>query len=729
MAIISKIRDNGWLVLVIIGGALVAFIMGDFLKGGGAEEPKYGYGTIYGEKVDIEAFNEAVELAEVNSKRAAAQQGQQPQPVDQSAVWRQFVEKLLLEKEFESLGITVSDAEFDAFLYGRDGFSVLPDLEKNFIDPTTKAFNPKLLEKRIQEMMDSDDPEMVKAWEESKKYYIERRMQEKYFSILNQGMYTTSLEAKNEYLAQGEVKNISYVLKRYRDIKPGEFDPSEKQLKAYYEKHKSDRKYQVKVASRKAHFFDILINPSAADTSSHDSTMLLLRAGFIATSAEGDSAYVMNNSDRRFYTSSAFSTALPKTHPQAQQSYITYPAGIDSSFVDAPIGKIVGPYEMDGITSIAKVIGFTYDTINARHILISVDQNEDAASVATKQALADTIMANINDDNFVDYVKQYSDDTGSKEKDGDLGDFYFSSMVQPFAAFVAEKPIGEIGLVQSQFGFHIVQTTDRRGRQYPRLAVVQKTLKPSDGTKEAKDSEAYKLLYSLDEKLSNINDPYKKVEKFDTLAARNGYLSRPMVLTDNDPRINNFVTKYAEDKILELVYAEEVQIGTLISSPIKDKSRHVIAILAGMMSEGEPVYQEVKEAMKQAYIKEQSVKRFKSQMKGKKLADIKDATVVKADISFANPQISSGFEPAVVGAIFAGLKDGERTLPIEGNSGVYVVKLEKTTKAPTAADYEKERDQMLASMRGTLQNQANQALYKLADVIDNRRLFNINVRR
>lgn len=729
MAIISKIRDNGWLVLVIIGGALIAFIMGDFLKGSGPEEPKYGFGTIYGEKVDIEAYNDAVELAEINAKRTAQQQGQQPQPVDQSAVWRQFIQKLLLEKEYEALGITVSDAEFDAFLYGRDGFAVLPDLEKNFIDPTTKAFNPKLLEKRIQEMMDSDDPELVKAWEESKKYYIERRMQEKYFSVISQGIYTTSLEAKNEYVAQNEIKSISYVLKRYRDITPGEFDPSEKQLKAYYEKHKSDRKYQVKIASRKAHFFDILIDPSKDDIHEHDSIMQDLRTEFIATSAASDSAFIMNKCERRFYTSTAFSTALPKTHPQAQQSYITYPASIDSSFVDAPIGKVVGPYEMEGVTSIAKVIGFTYDTINARHILIKVEQGEDPASIATKQALADTIMENINNDNFVDYVKKYSDDTGSKEKDGDLGDFYFSSMAQPFAAFVAEKPIGEIGLVQSQFGFHIVQTTGRRGRQYPRLAVVQKTLKPSDKTKEEKDSEAYKLLYSLDDKLSSISDPYKKVEKFDTLAARNGYLSRPMVLTDNDPRINNFQTKYAEDKILDLVYKEEAKIGTLISSPIKDKTRHVIAIYAGTMAEGEPVYQEVKEAMKQAYIKEKTVNSFKSQMKSKKLADIKDATVVKADISFGNPQISSGFEPAVVGAIFAGLKDGERTLPIEGNSGVYVVKLEKTTKASSVADYEKERTQMLASTRGTLQNQANQALYKLADVIDNRRLFNISVRR
>ncbi|MFT5857918.1 MAG: peptidyl-prolyl cis-trans isomerase D [Flavobacteriaceae bacterium] len=726
MAIISKIRDNGWLVLVIIGGALVAFIMGDFLKGGGAEEPKYGLGTMYGEKVDFEAFNEAVALAEENTRRNAAQQGQQPQPVDQSAVWRQFIEKLLLEKEYEALGINVGEAEFDAYLYGRDGFTVLADLEKNFIDSLTKAFNPKLLEKRIDEMMASDDAEIRKGWEDSKEYYTERRKQEKYFDIIGQGMYSTSLEAKDEYLAQNEVKNISYVLKRYRDIKESDFEPTDKQLKAYFEKHKTDRKYQVKVASRKAHFFDILINPSAKDSSDFNDEIAELKAGLIAST--DDSTYVMAKSDLRFYSSGPFSTALPKTHANAQQS-LTYPAANDSSFAKATIGTVVGPYEEEGVTNIAKVIGFTYDTINARHILIGVQQGEDPASIATKQALADTIMANINDDNFVDYVKRYSEDTGSKEKDGDLGDFFFSSMVQPFAAYVGEKPIGEIGLVQSQFGFHIVQVTGRRGRQYPRLAVIQKTLKASDKTKEERDSEAYKLLYMLDDKLTSIKDLYKKVEKFDTLVAREGYLSRPMELKDNDPVIRGFTTKYAEDKVLELMFAEDAQIGTLVGSPVKDKTKHIIAIYAGTQAEGEPVFEEVRESMRQAYIKEQSVKRFKSQMKGKSLDNIADATVQKSDVSFANPQISSGFEPAVVGAIYAGLKDGERTLPIEGNSGVYVVKLEKTTAAPTSKDFEKERLQMLANMRGTLQNQAKQSLYKLADVIDNRRLFNTNVRR
>jgi parvulin-like peptidyl-prolyl isomerase len=80
----------------------------------------------------------------------------------------------------------------------------------------------------------------------------------------------------------------------------------------------------------------------------------------------------------------------------------------------------------------------------------------------------------VNDDNFEAYVSKHSGDTGSAAKGGDLGDFFFGDMVPQFATYVADKPIGEIGVVQTQFGFHIIQVTARKGKKYPRLAVVQK---------------------------------------------------------------------------------------------------------------------------------------------------------------------------------------------------------------------------------------------------------------
>ena len=92
MAIIGKIREKSWLMLVLVGGALLAFILGDYYKGSNGNDLEFGYGTVYGEMVNIDEFNSQLALAEENTRRNAEQQGQQPEPVDRDAVWSSFVE-------------------------------------------------------------------------------------------------------------------------------------------------------------------------------------------------------------------------------------------------------------------------------------------------------------------------------------------------------------------------------------------------------------------------------------------------------------------------------------------------------------------------------------------------------------------------------------------------------------------------------------------------------------
>ncbi|MFK7785070.1 MAG: peptidylprolyl isomerase [Crocinitomicaceae bacterium] len=734
MAIIGKIRDNGWLVLIVIGVALMAFIMTDWSKMTGGNEPVYGIGTVYGEKVDDQEFNEALSIAKTNAIQQAQQSGQQPQEVDETRVWKSFVEDLLLNKEYEALGIDVSDDEFDAYLYAKAGFSPQAEFMNSpqFIDSITKAFSPKKLEARVNEMRESSEPEQVEAWKNTEEYYKEKRKQEKYFDILGQGIYVTNLEAKDEFLATNEKKSISYVVKRFRDIAEEDFEKraSDKNLKAYFEKHKNDKKYQVKDKLRRLHYFEINIEPSEKDIEKFNRELDSLKQEF--TTATNDSAFVTNksNSELAFYTSGPYSTAVPKSHRKAQEGkYIVYPDGMDQAYKDAVLGDVVGPYEYNGSQSMGKVIGFTSDSINARHILISVGEGDD---VAAKEAFADSLMGLLNSDNFADMAQKHSEDQGSAVKGGDLGDFFFGDMVPQFATYCADKPIGEIGKVQSQFGFHIIQVMERNGRKYPRLAVVQKTLKSSRETNKSIESEAYDLLYSLDETLSKVSDPYKRVTRFDTIASRKDYFVRTINLNENAPMFASFNTRYAEDKLLDLAFTEEIEAGTLVNSPIKDQDSYVIAVYAGTIDEGEPKFENIKEEIKADYIKELKVKRLKSQMKGKQLKDIKGTgvSVQTAEVTMGNTQLSGvGYEPKVVGAVFAITKDGQRSLPIEGTSGVFVVKVDKTLKAAPTKDYEEQKGKLSQAMKAQLQNTTRRALTELADVVDNRRLSNTGVRR
>ncbi|MBU2019594.1 MAG: peptidylprolyl isomerase [Bacteroidetes bacterium] len=730
MALIGKIREKSVLLVIVIFVALMAFVLGDWQSFAGRGEDEIGYGTISGDKVDPLAYEDARNNFIQSDKNQAAQQqrefGVQDEDASADKAWNFIVETTVLEEEMEALGITVGQDEFDSYIYARDGFTVLPELAQNFSDSLGR-FNDKLLAQRLDQMENSKDPQERKAWEENKKYFTDRRKQEKYFALLNQGVYVTKAEAEEEYLSQKTVKSINIVMKRFSDIPDEEIKVSESELEKYYDAHKNEKKYEQKFASRELKFFDIKIEPSKEDKQKFNEDIASFKTGLMNT--KKDSAYVVSNSELRFYSSGPFSTAVPQSHPNAGQ-HLTYPVSMDSVFARANIGDVVGPYNVDNAYSVAKVIGFTRDTINARHILLPITAGKESEA----EARADSILKVINNSNFVDYVNLYSTDQGSKVKGGDLGDFFFSAMVQPFAVYVADKPVGEIGKVTSQFGIHIIQVTNRKGPNRPRLAVIQKTLKPSQETSAQTEQEVYDLLYKLDAKMKNIQDPNKKIEMFDTVVSKAGYFSRPTVINENKPLINGFNTKIAEDKMIKLAYSEDVEVGMLSSSPIKDKDRYVIAVVSKVREKGVPSLNDIRETIKFEVIKEKKANRFIAKMNGAKTLDALskklNSPIQPAEVTFASPQINQiGFEPEIIGALFSGLKDGQKTVPLVGKNGVYVIQIVKTLKAPATQNYSAERDQLLATLKGSAPNLAKQALLEKAEVVDNRRFMSIGLRR
>lgn len=726
MAIIGKIREKGWLVLLVVGVALLAFILGDWNRIGSGSGEVLGYGTIGGERVDREAFENEMKIARndanVNTQSQARQTGQQqPAPnVDETRVWNTFVQDLITQKEYDALGIDVSDEEFESYIYAEEGFPVLEDF-KSFVDSATQLFSPALLQQRIEQMQDSEDELDRAIWDMTKRQLIKRRKEEKYFDILEQGLYVTNLEAKNDYESKKDVKNISFAMKRYSEIPDEEVAFSDADLKAYYDKHKGDKKYFVKDANRKVEYFDIKIEPSAKDSAEFDAELAKLKDGFVST--EDDSVYARKNSG--FYSSTGASTAFPKS-VQNMTQYYQYPDAMDTVFAKAQVGDVVGPFQNEGNTAIVKVTGFTLDTINARHILLNANQE----NFQQVDAMADSLITILNNENFADLATQYSQDPGSKIKGGDLGDFFFNSMVPPFAMYCIDSEIGEIGKVYSQFGIHIVQVLNRKGKKYPRISLIQRTLKPSAETKQNIKMKAEDLLFEMQDAMVNA-EGQGRVSVFDTIANKNGYLVRPQVLTDNNPNINyGFETDFAKEKILKLAFNEEAQTGDMVNSPIMDKDRYILAILGTITTEGEPTFESIKDALEREYIKEKKQEKLIAQMENKDLDKIDGTTVQTAEVTLGSGTIGNmGRDLKVAGIIFSGLRDGERSTPIPGDHGVWVVRIDKSTKAPAVKDYETEKAQLQSTLTNQLNSQARFALRNKAKVVDNRVLFQNGIRR
>jgi len=138
----------------------------------------------------------------------------------------------------------------------------------------------------------------------------------------------------------------------------------------------------------------------------------------------------------------------------------------------------------------------------ASHILIKLDAGADAAAKTAAKVRAEQLLAEVRKTpaKFADLARQHSQDPGSGAKGGDLGAFSRDMMVKPFADAVWAMQPGEIrGLVESQFGFHIIRLDGVIGGAKLGFAVVK-----DDIIKNMKQQEAQKRFVESAERFSNM---------------------------------------------------------------------------------------------------------------------------------------------------------------------------------------------------------------------------------
>jgi len=308
-------------------------------------------------------------------------------------------------------------------------------------------------------------------------------------------------------------------------------------------------------------------------------------------------------------------------------------------------------------------------------------------------------------------------------------------MVPEFSSFCATEPIGKIGIVKTNFGFHIIEVLDRASAKFPLLVSISKKIKLAEETVYAKEKEVTDILYELDEAISKVNGQIKKSELFDKIAAKNKYAVRPITIEDNNPKIDEFINTSTVNTLIKFAYSKKASVGSLVNSPIKENGNYIVAMISDIKFKGVPQYAQLRKTMEKDYILElKAEKLIKSMSKYKTIDGLVKAfnsQVLNAEISFSNPQITGGgYEPEIIGSLFASIiKDKTQTFPLKGKTGVYVVRIDKTTNPPVAANYNVERDQMYTGLKGSVQGQAIGALRKKADIIDNRKLYDLKIRK
>jgi peptidyl-prolyl cis-trans isomerase D len=730
MITIGKIREKSGLLLIVIGGALLVFILGEFLRStGSSTENSNPRGEIYGEPIDEMKLTTLIENFTNYERQQVAQQGRdftdQDAKTAEDKAWNEYVRQTLLDKEFAALGIAVNEDEIDAYIFGTDGVEPSQTIAQYFPDSLGRGIDKKGLEDFVRKAEDGESVQngVDRNGQPTYFYYADfyknireeirmQRMATKYVTIIEQGNFTTTLEAKEDYTTKNEVKNINYVFRAYNTPETASITVSDEDFKAFYEKNKDKPKYKQR-NSRTLQYVAMDIKPSNEDK--ENSKMRLSNLVDPFQKSEQDSLFVLINSDVKQYNpTQAYRSALQEGSPN------TYPASIDEKIQQASIGTVVGPYSNGSRVEIAKVLGFeTEKQAWVRHILIKAGEGE--LTFEQAQRKADSVINVIKqNNNFEEMVIAVSEDPGSVNNKGEYKWFQEGQMVPEFNDYSFKEPLNKLGSVKTSYGIHIVEVLGRREAKLPYLAVVASNVSPSETTIVEYEQEAKDFWSLVDE----------TPERFEDIAKEKNMFVRPTTVFLDNPQLSGF-SPVSQNQILRFVFNKTSK-ALDVSEPIRDGNRYIVVQLSSIKEEGAPSLEDAKQIMSTDAKNSVIAKKFINEMNESdlnKLASQFNVPVQNAEVTFATGNIgNSGNEPIVTAALFSGLKDGQTTKPIEGKQGVYVVKIASTVDPMATNDFTSIKTELTQRAVSNTSRNALQSLMKYADVKDYRTQVKIGAR-
>jgi peptidyl-prolyl cis-trans isomerase D len=301
-------------------------------------------------------------------------------------------------------------------------------------------------------------------------------------------------------------------------------------------------------------------------------------------------------------------------------------------------------------------------------------------------------------------------DDSSAQQGGDLGYFSQNQMVKPFNDFVFNTGIGSIGLVETPFGFHVIKVTDKQDGT--RLATVALKLEASEATSDKAFTQATKFEMDATGK------------DFNTVAKGMGLTVVPEITVK--AMDENFGPLGTQRSIVRWAFEDNSKVGTVKRFEVANVG-HVIARVKNIDDSGMVGLTQAKPYVEPILKNKKKAELIKAKMTGSTIEAIAKAagsTVLQAtDVTMENPMLTGvGQEPKVVGSAFA-LEANKLSAPIEGNTGVYVVKNVSTVKAPALKDLSAYVAKLKAQAAGDV-NRVLPALKDNATIEDNRKQFN-----
>ena len=649
-------------------------------------------GSIDGQDIKYEEFSPKVEQSIAQFKQQyGGNMNPQMQAMAVDQAWQAEVANTVLTKEYSRLGLTISGDELFDLLQGNNPS---PLIVQYFGDPQTGQVNRAGVISSLKAQ--SKDPQLKQQWDLLQLEIEKQALQQKYANLVRNSIYVTSLEASDDYSNKNKLASFKYVDLPYSSILDADVKLTDADYQAYFDTNK--KRFDNPVETRGFEYVSFSFLPTAADSAAVKAQVDKLAEDFKIT--PNDSLFAANNSDVKV--------------PYEFLSKGKLDPAIQSEIFNFPVGAYYGPKLSGESYKLIKVVGAknSPDSVKASHILI--DPSKVGGEVAAGK-LADSLKSVLlKGGNMADLAKKYSVD-GSKDSGGDLGTFARGMMVKPFEDAAFDGQAGDIKVVTSQFGVHVIKIVKQIGSsRVVKLAYIEKSLVPSQKTRDA----AYKKASAF---LSEV-----KGDNFNSLAQKSGYT---VGLADKVTAMQGFAPGLDNPRQL-IKDAFEAKKNDVLDQVYNMDNGFVVAHLTNIRPKGQLTLADVKTETQPLVMNAVKAKMLTEKMNKAMSGNIdqiaqklgKSAVPVQ-NVVFANPILPGlAQENKVVGAVF-GAQVGKVSKVIEGDKGVYVFTVDGFTNPTPMGNTFKQKETMMLGVTQRALGGAFQALQDKSEIKDNRVKF------
>lgn len=705
MGIIGSIRKHSGIAVAVVGIAIVAFIIGDLTKN---QRGVPDMGKIGDQTITYARYNEKVEEME-ESYKAQQNIAQIPAEVEyqlRDQVWQNLVTETLTDKEFEKLGLQLTNAELNDMYMGT---FIHPYIRQIFTDPQTGNFNVAAV-KQYMSNFDNLDTAQRMQLVEIEKNVTEDRKQQKYSALISRGMYMPKAIAQQIADMGSKLSNVTAINCSYQSLSDEEAGAlTDQDYQNYYNKHKAE--FRLRDEIREIDYVIYPVVPTAQDMANIQAEVEKTWDEFQTISADELTFFVNAESSRNY--DSTYRKASEFTSP------------MDSALMAAGEGSYISPRIAGNEWVMAKVLNIANrpDSLRASTIYIFNSNAGGNITRSDEQAkqLADSVMNVLRSGamTFEEAVSKFSDDPQKSQNNGDMGwnldggyGFINEDIVNtPEGSYFVKKHPQEVG-------YFLVKVTGKTTphRKY-RVATITREIAASEATS--------RNIYNEANKFAGNNRTYAEMTataQAENLQVRNAMVS---AMQYGIGGVSN------ARSIIQWAYNEDTEVGTVADQIFEGDDMYIVAALKNVYKVGYASLDQVRPMIENQVRIEKKAEVLKARLEeaqkaGGNLSAIAakvNATIDTLDsVSFNDYYLGQyGMEPKVQAAIAAS-EANKLVGPIQGANGVYMVSVNAKMDNPAAANVENIRMQKQQSFMQSLRG-IQQVLKDKAKVTDNRIKF------